>query len=84
MTLRAWERRYGLIRPMRTPKGHRLYTHQDVERIRRVQALVERGVPISRVRDLLDAKSGTADADARARALAWLPRTHGCGHCAVR
>ena len=54
MTLRAWERRYDLVRPMRTPKGHRLYTHQDVERIRRVQALVQRGVPISRVRDLLD------------------------------
>jgi len=61
MTLRAWERRHGLVRPLRTPKGHRLYTHQDVERIRRVQALVERGVPISRVRDLLDAKSGAAD-----------------------
>ena len=60
MTLRAWERRYGLIRPMRTAKGHRLYSHQDVERIRRVQALVERGVPISRVRDLLDAKPETA------------------------
>ena len=61
VTLRAWERRYGLIRPMRTPKGHRLYTHQDVERIRRVLALVERGVPISRVRDLLIANPEAAD-----------------------
>jgi DNA-binding transcriptional MerR regulator/methylmalonyl-CoA mutase cobalamin-binding subunit len=61
MTLRAWERRYGLVRPMRTPKGHRLYTHQDVERIRRVQSLVQRGVPISRVRDLLDANPEAAD-----------------------
>ena len=24
VTLRAWERRYGLITPQRTPKGHRL------------------------------------------------------------
>ena len=55
MTLRAWERRYGLIRPQRTPKGHRLYTHQHVERIRRVLTLIERGVPVGRVRDLLDA-----------------------------
>ena len=62
MTLRAWERRYGLVRPMRTPKGHRLYTHQDVERIRRVQALVQRGVPISRVRDLLDTGPEAKDA----------------------
>ena len=56
-TLRAWERRYGLIRPLRTPKGHRLYTHQHVEQIRRVLALVGRGVPISRVRELLDAET---------------------------
>ena len=31
VTLRAWERRYGLIRPHRTPKGHRLYTRADVD-----------------------------------------------------
>ncbi len=56
-TLRAWERRYALLRPLRTPKGHRLYSHQDVERIRRVLALVERGIRIGRVRELLDAES---------------------------
>jgi MerR family transcriptional regulator, light-induced transcriptional regulator len=62
ITLRAWERRYGLIRPSRTAKGHRLYTHAHVEQIRRVLALVERGVPISRVRELLDdePKAGAA------------------------
>jgi MerR family transcriptional regulator, light-induced transcriptional regulator len=64
VTLRAWERRYGLIRPARTPKGHRLYSHQHVERIRRVLALVERGVPISRVRDLLDSEPVTETAAA--------------------
>jgi DNA-binding transcriptional MerR regulator len=65
ITLRAWERRYGLIRPLRTPKGHRLYTHQHVEQIRRVLALVERGVPVSRVRELIEAEPephGTARA----------------------
>jgi MerR family transcriptional regulator, light-induced transcriptional regulator len=56
MTLRAWERRYGLVRPQRTPKGHRLYTHQHVERIRRVLTLIERGVPVGRVRELMDAE----------------------------
>ena len=30
-TLRAWERRYGLLKPARTPKGHRLYTKEDVD-----------------------------------------------------
>ncbi|MGB8325964.1 MAG: MerR family transcriptional regulator [Steroidobacteraceae bacterium] len=56
ITLRAWERRYGFIRPLRTPKGHRLYTHQHVELIRRVLALVERGVPIGRVREVVEAE----------------------------
>ena len=51
MTLRAWERRYGLVRPQRTPKGHRLYTHQHVERIRRVLTLIERGVPVALASD---------------------------------
>lgn len=46
VTLRAWERRYGLFKPARTAKGHRLYTHEHVELIRRVLTLIERGVPI--------------------------------------
>ncbi len=64
ITLRAWERRYGLIRPSRTAKGHRLYSQRDADQIRRVVSLVEEGVPISQVRPLLDAeaKSGTASA----------------------
>lgn len=62
ITLRAWERRYGLISPLRTPTGHRLYTHHHVEQIRRVLALADRGVPISRVRDLLDADTHGAGA----------------------
>ncbi len=56
ITLRAWERRYGFIRPLRTAKGHRLYTHAHVEQIRRVLALVKRGVPMSQVRELIDAE----------------------------
>lgn len=53
VTLRAWERRYGLIRPQRTPKGHRLYAREDIERIERVLQWLNRGVPVSQVRDLL-------------------------------
>ena len=53
VTLRAWERRYGLIRPHRTAKGHRLYSMEDVERIREVLRLVEEGALISQVRGLL-------------------------------
>jgi MerR family transcriptional regulator, light-induced transcriptional regulator len=32
--LRAWERRYGLLRPVRSAGGLRLYTSADVERVR--------------------------------------------------
>jgi len=63
VTLRAWERRYGLIRPVRTPSGHRLYTHNHVEEIRRVLALIERGIPVSRVRQVLDAEAASRAPD---------------------
>lgn len=54
VTLRAWERRYDLIRPVRTPKGHRLYTMTDVELIQRVVALLNHGMSIGQVRQVLD------------------------------
>jgi MerR family transcriptional regulator/heat shock protein HspR len=37
-TLRIYESR-GLIKPMRSPKGTRLYSLEDVERLRRIQEL---------------------------------------------
>ncbi|MGW8247894.1 MAG: MerR family transcriptional regulator [Acidiferrobacterales bacterium] len=55
VTLRAWERRYGLIQPTRTGKGHRLYSAQDVERIKEVLRLVEEGIPIGQVPQVLEA-----------------------------
>ena len=45
--LRAWERRYRVIRPQRTEGGFRLYSRSDLERVRALQALVESGVPAS-------------------------------------
>lgn len=42
-TLRAWERRYEVLRPERTPGGHRLYTERDVSRVQQVQHLVNDG-----------------------------------------
>lgn len=52
--MRAWERRYGLLQPARTAKGHRLYTQADVERVLQTLALMERGVPLRKIRPLLD------------------------------
>src|ERR1017187_6928476 len=37
-TLRMYEAR-GLIEPKRSPKGTRLYSHSDVERLRRIQEM---------------------------------------------
>ncbi len=42
--LRAWERRYGLLRPERTAGGFRLYTALDEERIAAMQANLARGL----------------------------------------
>ncbi|MGO3982807.1 MerR family transcriptional regulator [Pseudomonas sp. SAS7] len=53
VTLRAWERRHGLIRPQRTEGGHRLYTARDVQRIRDILRWTANGLPISKVGDLL-------------------------------
>jgi MerR family transcriptional regulator/heat shock protein HspR len=37
-TLRMYEQR-GLIEPKRSPKGTRLYSHEDVDRLRRIQEM---------------------------------------------
>lgn len=58
VTLRAWERRYGLIKPERTPKGHRLYTDQHIALIRQIMDLVDRGISIGQVKNMLD-REGT-------------------------
>lgn len=42
-TLRAWERRYGLLAPERTEGGHRLYRDADVDRVRAMSRLLDGG-----------------------------------------
>jgi len=54
ITLRAWERRYGLIVPHRTPKGHRLFSPEHVQRIQSILTWINRGVAVSKVKPLLD------------------------------
>ena len=54
VTLRAWERRYGLIVPQRTPKGHRLFSADHVQRIQTILTWLNRGVAVSQVKELLD------------------------------
>jgi DNA-binding transcriptional MerR regulator len=42
--LRAWEGRYGLLQPIRSAGGFRLYSEADEERVRRMRAYQERGL----------------------------------------
>jgi DNA-binding transcriptional MerR regulator len=42
--LRAWERRYGLLQPIRSHGGFRLYTPADVERVARMRRGLDDGL----------------------------------------
>lgn len=42
--LRAWESRYGLLQPVRSAGGFRLYSEADALRVRRMQAYLGRGL----------------------------------------
>jgi DNA-binding transcriptional MerR regulator len=42
--LRAWEQRYGLLRPQRSEGGFRLYSPQDERRVAAMRARLERGL----------------------------------------
>jgi MerR family transcriptional regulator, light-induced transcriptional regulator len=42
--LRAWEQRYGLLRPVRTPGGFRLYGEEDAERVARMRQALDDGL----------------------------------------
>lgn len=53
VTLRAWERRYGLVRPTRTESGHRLYSRADIDEVRHILGWIERGVAVSKVGKIL-------------------------------
>jgi len=62
VTLRAWERRYGLIQPQRTETGHRLYSDKDLEAIQEVLSLLDQGISISRIKNALETTSDSKEA----------------------
>jgi DNA-binding transcriptional MerR regulator len=47
-TLRAWERRYGMPKPQRSPGGHRLYSQYDIDLLQWLVARQKEGLSISR------------------------------------
>ncbi len=50
--LRAWERRYKLPQPQRSPGGHRLYSDYDIEVVKWLRVRQAEGLSISRAADL--------------------------------
>jgi DNA-binding transcriptional MerR regulator/methylmalonyl-CoA mutase cobalamin-binding subunit len=51
--LRAWERRYGLLQPVRTPGGFRLYSRDDEQRVRDMQDQLERGLSAAQAAEVV-------------------------------
>ncbi len=49
VTIRAWERRYGLLTPKRADNGYRLYSEQDIATLFWAKSKSESGVSISSV-----------------------------------
>src|SRR2546423_6425272 len=64
-TLRMYEAR-GLIEPRRSPKGTRLYSQEDVEKLRRIQEMTaELGLNLAGVETVLDLEKEIGDMHAR-------------------
>jgi len=64
-TLRSWEKSFGVVRPARTAGGHRLYSQEDLERLRWIKAKVDQGVQPSVAHQLLDREMGRVGAAVR-------------------
>lgn len=59
-TLRAWERRYGVLAPGRTDSGYRLYSARDIARLRWLKARLAEGMTISQAIAWLSQHTATA------------------------
>jgi MerR family transcriptional regulator, light-induced transcriptional regulator len=79
--LRAWENRYGLLQPARSPGGFRLYSEEDEWRIRRMQAYLADG--LSAAEAARAALSGDASTPPRQPAGAPLAASAGDGPSAA-
>jgi MerR family transcriptional regulator, light-induced transcriptional regulator len=70
-TLRAWERRYGLLRPERSDGGFRLYGPEDEQRVIRMKTLIDSGVSAAEAARLALESSAPGVAAATGGAAVW-------------
>ena len=61
--LRAWEQRYGLLRPNRSRGGFRLYSSDDEMRVRRTSALIAEGMAAAQAARLASAQAARDDSE---------------------
>jgi DNA-binding transcriptional MerR regulator len=71
ITLRAWERRYGLFEPVRKASGHRLYRQEHIDLINRVVGLLERGMRIGQVKTYLAEEQSRSESGAERAGDGW-------------
>jgi len=69
-TLRAWERRYGLVSPSRSGGGYRVYSDDDVARLTRIKSLLDNGFKVSEAIALVEREAPSlAPCDAASESL---------------
>ena len=61
--LRAWERRYGVLQPTRSPGGLRLYSPADVERVRLMRRHIDDGLAPAQAAALATGGRAPSDGD---------------------
>ncbi len=61
--LRAWESRYGLLQPVRSAGGYRLYSEADALRVHRMQAFLGQGLSAAEAARAVLSQDGRAEAD---------------------
>lgn len=72
--LRAWEKRYGAVAPRRGPTGRRLYTDDDIQKLRLLKLAVSGGRRISDVASLSVEELTQITAEDRSQAAPPPPR----------
>lgn len=57
LSLSGSQRRYGLLKPQRSEGGHRLFDEEDIQRIEEIKRWISNGVPVGKVKTLLETTS---------------------------
>lgn len=63
VTLRAWQRRYGLLKPQRSEGGHRQFDEEDILRIEEIKRLMKTGISVGKVKALLEVGNPLVDSN---------------------